>query len=86
MPEDYSLEGMPVWCTLLMHEKKSIVVPFYTVQESVEESSFSFCEHCRLVGMFSCSLPSMGLFVYVWDSCSLFRFPSWVCCDLHWVG
>ncbi|OWM84971.1 hypothetical protein CDL15_Pgr027758 [Punica granatum] len=50
MPEDYSLDGMPVWCTLLMHNKKSFAVPFYVVQENVEESSHSFCEHCRLAG------------------------------------
>ncbi|KAK4804269.1 hypothetical protein SAY86_004086 [Trapa natans] len=50
MPEDYSLDGMTVGCTLLMHEKRSIVVPFYTIQENVEESSRSFCQHCRLIG------------------------------------
>lgn len=32
--EDYNVEGMPIWCTLLVHENRGFVVSFYTIEES----------------------------------------------------
>ncbi|EOY16518.1 RING/FYVE/PHD zinc finger superfamily protein, putative [Theobroma cacao] len=49
-PEDYCVNGMPIWCTLLVHENKSSVVPLYTIKEDVKLSSNPFCDHCRCTG------------------------------------
>ncbi|CAN8238370.1 unnamed protein product [Cochlearia groenlandica] len=48
--EDYSVRGMPVWCTLLSHETKNTVIPLYTVEEDVVRSSEPYCDHCRCIG------------------------------------
>ncbi|KAL1215232.1 PHD finger protein MALE MEIOCYTE DEATH 1 [Cardamine amara subsp. amara] len=48
--EDYSIRGMPVWCTLLSHESKSSVIPLYTIEEDVIRSSEPYCDHCRCTG------------------------------------
>ncbi|KAL3719620.1 hypothetical protein ACJRO7_004575 [Eucalyptus globulus] len=37
-------------CTLLMHQKTGVVIPPYTVQETMTPSSPSFCDHCRSAG------------------------------------
>ncbi|GMN73186.1 hypothetical protein TIFTF001_054289 [Ficus carica] len=42
---------MPTWCcTLLVHENRSIVVPLYTIEESVQNSLRPFCDQCRCTG------------------------------------
>ncbi|PIN24975.1 PHD Zn-finger protein [Handroanthus impetiginosus] len=46
--EDYTVNGMPVWCTSLFSEEG--VFPLYTVQETVQNSLDPFCDHCRLSG------------------------------------
>ncbi|XVE95615.1 hypothetical protein REPUB_Repub02eG0113600 [Reevesia pubescens] len=48
-PEDYSVKGMHIWCTLLVHDK-SCVVPLYTIEEDVNHSLNPFCDHCRCTG------------------------------------
>ncbi|XVF39173.1 hypothetical protein PTKIN_Ptkin01aG0014100 [Pterospermum kingtungense] len=48
-PEDYCISGMSVWCALLVHGK-TCVVPLYTIEEDVENSSNPFCDHCRCTG------------------------------------
>ncbi|XP_010511544.1 PREDICTED: PHD finger protein MALE MEIOCYTE DEATH 1 [Camelina sativa] len=48
--EEYSVLGMPVWCTLLSHETTNSVVPLYTVEEDVARSSEPYCDQCRCTG------------------------------------
>ncbi|KAM6546181.1 hypothetical protein CsatB_026917 [Cannabis sativa] len=48
--EDYNLEGMPVWCTLLVLENRSLVLPLYTIEEDVKTSPLPYCDHCRSTG------------------------------------
>lgn len=48
--EDYSVRGMPIWCTLLVHDNTSLVVPLYTIEEDVKSSDRLFCDHCRCTG------------------------------------
>ncbi|KAI4299631.1 hypothetical protein L6164_033068 [Bauhinia variegata] len=48
--EDYCVQGMPLWCTLLIHEKSSFMFPLYTVEENVYQSLHPFCDHCRCAG------------------------------------
>ncbi|PQM40741.1 PHD finger protein MALE MEIOCYTE DEATH 1 [Prunus yedoensis var. nudiflora] len=48
--EDYSVQGMPTWCTLLVHDNRSLVVPLYTIEEDVKTSERPFCDHCRCTG------------------------------------
>ncbi|GLT28768.1 hypothetical protein SLA2020_036760 [Shorea laevis] len=49
-PEEYCVRGMPVWCTLLVHQNKSFVVPLYTIEENVFNSSQPYCDHCKSTG------------------------------------
>ncbi|GAB2299180.1 hypothetical protein Dimus_033252 [Dionaea muscipula] len=49
-PEDYHVNEMPIWCTLLSHENKGVVVPLFTVEENVKYSNQPFCDHCRCSG------------------------------------
>ncbi|XP_021893728.1 PHD finger protein MALE MEIOCYTE DEATH 1 [Carica papaya] len=49
-PEDYYVGGMPIWCTLLVHENKSFVLPLYTIEENVQCSIGPYCDHCRCTG------------------------------------
>ncbi|PON43397.1 Autoimmune regulator [Parasponia andersonii] len=48
--EDYNLEGMPICCTLLVHESRSLIVPLYTIEEDVKTSPKPYCDHCRSTG------------------------------------
>ena len=48
--EDYNVEGMPIWCTLLVHENRGFVVSFYTIEESAKHSLRPFCDQCRCTG------------------------------------
>ncbi|VVA39886.1 PREDICTED: PHD [Prunus dulcis] len=48
--EDYSVQGMPTWCTLLVHDNRSLVVPLYIIEEDVKTSERPFCDHCRCTG------------------------------------
>ncbi|MCL7024433.1 hypothetical protein MKW94_024072 [Papaver nudicaule] len=63
--EDWNVEGYPTWCTLLVDEKRSsgggggggggadgggFVIPLYTIEESVENSSKPYCTSCQSVG------------------------------------
>ncbi|KDP25820.1 hypothetical protein JCGZ_22542 [Jatropha curcas] len=48
--QDYTIEGMPIWSTLLLIESNSFVVPLYTIEENVKYSSNPFCDHCRCTG------------------------------------
>ncbi|KAL6219451.1 hypothetical protein ACLB2K_007210 [Fragaria x ananassa] len=48
--ESYSLLSMPVWCTLLVHDDRSLVLPLYTIEENVKDSDNPFCDHCRCTG------------------------------------
>lgn len=63
--EDYNLEGMPIWCTLLVHENRSLVVPLYTIEEDVKTSPTPYCDHCRSTGIFSSHLFSQLGFVHL---------------------
>ncbi|KAH7849367.1 hypothetical protein Vadar_016836 [Vaccinium darrowii] len=49
-PEAYNIDGMPVWCTFLVHEDRGFMVPLYTIEESVKHSLTPFCDHCRCTG------------------------------------
>ncbi|EEF28910.1 PHD finger protein MALE MEIOCYTE DEATH 1 [Ricinus communis] len=49
-PEDYNVDGMPVWCTHLAIESKSTVLPLYTIEENANDSPNPFCDHCRCTG------------------------------------
>ncbi|CAN1351656.1 PHD finger protein MALE MEIOCYTE DEATH 1 [Linum perenne] len=49
--EDYDLDGMPIWCTLL--DNDNVVVPLYTVEETVAVgggSETAVCHLCRRTG------------------------------------
>ncbi|XP_059639747.1 PHD finger protein MALE MEIOCYTE DEATH 1-like [Cornus florida] len=48
--EDYNVEGMPVWCTMLVHENRGFLVPLYTIEESVKHSLRPLCDHCQCTG------------------------------------
>ncbi|KAM7460027.1 hypothetical protein LguiA_035957 [Lonicera macranthoides] len=48
--EDYNVDGMPTWCTLLVHENRNFVVPLYTIEESVKSSLRPFRDQCRCTG------------------------------------
>lgn len=48
--EDYDLQGMPIWRTFLVYEKRGTVLPLYTVEENVKHSDRPFCEYCRCAG------------------------------------
>ncbi|KAA8547684.1 hypothetical protein F0562_004113 [Nyssa sinensis] len=48
--EDYNVEGMPIWCTLLVHENRGFVFPLYTIEESAKHSLRPFCDYCRCTG------------------------------------
>ncbi|CAL1405842.1 unnamed protein product [Linum trigynum] len=47
--EDYEIAGMPIWCTLLT-TTSNVVLPLYTVEESVHSSQNPFCDQCRCTG------------------------------------
>ncbi|CAI9276253.1 unnamed protein product [Lactuca saligna] len=49
-PEDYKVEGMPIWCTFLVHENRGFVLPLYTFEECVNNSLQPLCDHCRCSG------------------------------------
>jgi len=51
--EDYSVMANPIWCTFLIHEKKNLMVPFYTLEEEVYNSSHPVEEESN--GKFSSS-------------------------------
>ncbi|XP_060961439.1 uncharacterized protein LOC115714380 isoform X2 [Cannabis sativa] len=40
--EEYHPEGMPVWCTLLVLEIRSLIVPVYTIEEDVKPSLLTY--------------------------------------------
>nr|XP_043625396.1 PHD finger protein MALE MEIOCYTE DEATH 1 [Erigeron canadensis] len=48
--EDYSVEGMPIWCTLLVHENRGFTLPLYTIEECVNNSLQPLCDHCKYSG------------------------------------
>ncbi|OVA04079.1 zinc finger protein [Macleaya cordata] len=48
--EDFNVQGMPTWCTLLVNEKNGVVVPLYTIEESIKHSLRPFCDYCRCIG------------------------------------
>ncbi|KAK9689745.1 hypothetical protein RND81_09G078100 [Saponaria officinalis] len=48
--EDYCIESMAVWCTLLVQDNRGIVIPLYTIEENVKFSDQPFCDHCRCSG------------------------------------
>lgn len=48
--EDYRVNGMPIWCTLIVSEHNG-VFPLYTIEETVEHSVNPFCDHCKLSGV-----------------------------------
>ncbi|CAN4126887.1 unnamed protein product [Withania somnifera] len=48
--EEYTVEGMPIWCTFLVHTSKGAVIPLYTIEENVKSSVRTFCDHCRCAG------------------------------------
>ncbi|KAJ7964448.1 PHD finger protein family [Quillaja saponaria] len=48
--EDNNVEGMPTWCTLLVHENSSFVLPLFTIEEDVKQSSHPYCDQCRCAG------------------------------------
>lgn len=67
--EDYSVQGMPTWCTLLVHDNRSLVVPLYTIEEDVKTSERPFCDHCRCTGLNS----NFSLLIWLF-----LRFLIWV--------
>ncbi|XP_042503063.1 PHD finger protein MALE MEIOCYTE DEATH 1 [Macadamia integrifolia] len=48
--EQYQVEGMPTWCTMLVNENNGVALPLFTVEESVKYSRRPFCDHCRCAG------------------------------------
>ncbi|XP_049381504.1 PHD finger protein MALE MEIOCYTE DEATH 1-like [Solanum stenotomum] len=49
--EEYTVEGMPIWCTFLIHKSKGVLIPLYTIEENVKSSVRTFCDHCRCAGI-----------------------------------
>lgn len=73
--EDYTIDGMPIWLTFLLHENRGFVIPLYTIEESVKNSFQPFCDQCRCSGNTSISHPF---------DCFL-QFLNWVLGILIWV-
>ncbi|KAJ4962060.1 hypothetical protein NE237_021970 [Protea cynaroides] len=48
--EAYQVQGMPIWCTMLVNENNGVALPLFTVEESVKYSIRPFCDHCRCAG------------------------------------
>ncbi|XP_021864018.1 PHD finger protein MALE MEIOCYTE DEATH 1 [Spinacia oleracea] len=48
--EEYDIDSMTVWCTLLVQETRGVVFPLYTIEENVKLSKQPFCDHCRCCG------------------------------------
>ncbi|XP_050375159.1 PHD finger protein MALE MEIOCYTE DEATH 1-like [Argentina anserina] len=50
--ETDSVQGMPIWCTLLViHDHRSLVLPLYTIEEKVDsDSDTPFCDQCHSAG------------------------------------
>lgn len=48
--EDYNIDGMPIWCTFLVHETKGLVIPLYTIEETAKNSFQPYCDQCRCTG------------------------------------
>lgn len=79
--EEYNIQGMPIWCTLLVHENRSLVIPLYTIEEDVEQSPRPYCDQCRCTGLWFLFI-IIYLFVidwilywvvliFIWDSISM---------------
>ncbi|CAN6466751.1 unnamed protein product [Victoria cruziana] len=48
--EDYAVEGMPTWKTILIVEASGIAIPLYVVEEHVSQSFRPHCDYCRCSG------------------------------------
>lgn len=48
--EDYNIDGMPIWCTFLVHKSKGLVIPLYTIEETTKNSFQPYCDQCRCTG------------------------------------
>ncbi|GMY38214.1 PHD finger protein MALE MEIOCYTE DEATH 1 [Fagus crenata] len=48
--DDSNVQGMQTWCTLLLHETRSCIVPLFTIEEKVKCSTRPYCDHCRCTG------------------------------------
>ncbi|XP_009789304.1 PHD finger protein MALE MEIOCYTE DEATH 1 [Nicotiana sylvestris] len=49
--EEYTVEGMQIWSTFLVHKNRGVAIPLYTIEENVKNNdSRSFCDHCRCAG------------------------------------
>lgn len=47
--EDYTVDDMPIWCTLLVTQNKG-AFPLFIVEETVWNSENPYCNHCKLSG------------------------------------
>lgn len=73
--EDYNIDTMSVWCTLLVQENKGVVLPLYTIEEHVKFSKQPFCDHCRCSG---------NLWFFLVDQfCCFCGFMIWVFVVFH---
>ncbi|XP_031498002.1 PHD finger protein MALE MEIOCYTE DEATH 1-like [Nymphaea colorata] len=48
--EDYAVEGMPTWKTILIEEASGVAIPLYVVEEHVSQSFRPHCDYCRCSG------------------------------------
>ncbi|KAM2527723.1 hypothetical protein TB1_024946 [Malus domestica] len=48
--ENYTVQGMRIWRTLLVHNNCSMTVPLYTIEEDVKSSENPFCDLCQCAG------------------------------------
>ena len=79
--DDNNVQGMPAWCTLLVHETKSFIVPLYTIEEDVKYSPRPYCDHCRCAGL------ALDFFFFFWSEFDCFlHFLKWVCCNFSFGG
>lgn len=63
--EEYDIDSMTVWCTLLVQETRGVVFPLYTIEENVKLSKQPFCDHCRCCGNFL-NFFVILLFLLIW--------------------
>ncbi|XP_075482475.1 PHD finger protein MALE MEIOCYTE DEATH 1-like [Primulina tabacum] len=47
--EDYTVDDMPIWCTLLVTQNDG-AFPLFIVEETVWNSENPYCNHCKLSG------------------------------------
>ena len=65
--DDSNVQGMQTWCTLLLHETRSCIVPLFTIEEKVKCSTRPYCDHCRCTGLSLHFLSWLHCFFISWN-------------------